>query len=142
MTIAREPIYAALFALVTGATGFKTIGRRLKSWTELKPTDQPALYQSQVNEMARSNGMTTVWVLHINLYLYAHSTPTEPIPASQINALLDAVERALAGPYPGARQTLGGLVARCSIVGTIQTDEGTLGDQAFAVIPIELELPA
>ena len=36
------------------------------------------------------------------------------------------------------KQTLGGLVHDCRIAGDIETDEGRLGDQAVAIIPIEM----
>ena len=38
-------------------------------------------------------------------------------------------------------QTLGGLVSDCWISGKIETDEGALGGQAVAIIPIEMIWP-
>jgi len=61
------------------------------------------------------------------------------VPSVQINQILDELEAALAPPPgPSFKQTLGGLVEHCWINGEIQTDEGTLGNQAVAIIPIRM----
>ena len=60
-----------------------------------------------------------------------------------LNPLLDAVVAALA---PGGAdlavnaQTLGGLVSHCWLAGKIETDEGALGGQAVAILPVEIVL--
>jgi hypothetical protein len=74
--------------------------------------------------------------LNATLYLYCQNHD----PGLQ-NDLLDAVEEALA-PEPGeAVLTLGGLVARCWIDGDIETDEGLLGEQAVAIVPVSILIP-
>jgi len=45
--IAREAIYAALFALAHGSAGFVTSSRRLRHWTDVAPAEQPALFMSE-----------------------------------------------------------------------------------------------
>jgi hypothetical protein len=56
-----------------------------------------------------------------------------------MNPLLDALTAALAPPNPVENvQTLGGLVAHCWIEGGIQTDEGVLGGQSVAIVPIRI----
>jgi hypothetical protein len=37
--------------------------------------------------------------------------------------------------------TLGGLVNYCRIEGDIETDEGLLGEQAVAIIPVSILVP-
>ena len=60
-------------------------------------------------------------------------------PSSVMNPLLDAVTAALAPDNPiNTAQTLGGTVAHCWIEGAIETDEGTLGDQAVAIVPVRI----
>jgi hypothetical protein len=134
----REAIHAALFALVSSRAGFITTSRKLRHWADVSPIEQPALFQAQGGETAiRTTGFTAKWELSVKLYLYAH-TGGGLAPTSVLNPLVDAVIAALA-PLPAIeRQTLGGLVHDCRIDGTIETDEGVLGDQAVAIIPIRI----
>ena len=57
-----------------------------------------------------------------------------------LNPLLDAVEAALAPAATTGVQDLGlpAMVQHAAIAGKIDTDEGTLGDQAVAIIPVEI----
>jgi hypothetical protein len=140
--IAREPIYAALFARVAGAANFVTAGRRLRHWSGLTPAEQPALFMRQKTEIAKVTalGAPTVWTLLVDLYLYAHTSNPYTAPATVLNPLVDAVEAALAPPAATGVQDLGlpALVQHACIIGKIETDEGALRDQAVAIIPVEI----
>lgn len=140
--IAREPIYAALFALVSAAADFVTAERRLRHWSDVAPAEQPALFQSQRSETAavKTLGAPTVWTLAVELYLYVHSSDPYRAPAMLLNPLLDAVESALVPSGVTGVQDLGlpSMVQHAYIAGKIETDEGALGDQAVAMIPIEI----
>ena len=139
--IAREEIYAALFARVAGAADFVTIGRRLRHWSGVAPAEQPALFMRQKREIARvpTLGAPTLWTLFVELYLYAHSSNRLVAPASVLNPLVDAVEATLAPPPVGAQDLgLPSLVQHAYIAGRIETDEGVLRDQAVAIIPVEI----
>jgi hypothetical protein len=140
----REPIYAALFQLVSAIPGVTTASRRLKHWADVPPADQPALFQVQKGETVTDRrGLPPKRVLAVELFLYAQSGGDPGIaPAQILNPLIDAIEAALApdGPPP-AVQNLGGLVSHAWIEGRIETDEGVLGDQAVAIIPIHLLVP-
>jgi hypothetical protein len=138
----REPLYAALFALLAGAASFVTASRRLRHWDQVGPAEQPALFMVQKRETAKeSEGSPTVWRAEIDVYLYCQAPDDETAPATVLNPLLDAIEAAL---LPGGAdltrgtQTLGGLVRHCWIAGGIETDEGALGGQAVAIIPVEI----
>jgi hypothetical protein len=136
--IDREAIYAALFALVSSASAFKTSSRKLQHWDDVPPPNQPALFQAQGNETAVAPyRQPTKWTLQAKLYVYAHQNSLDTLPAVALNQLLNAIEAKLA-PGPDGEQTLGGLVSHCRIVGDVETDEGVLGDQALAIIPIEI----
>jgi hypothetical protein len=139
---AREPIYAALFARVAGAAGFVTAARRLRHWSDVAPAEQPALFLAQKTETAavKALGAPTVWTLTVDLYLYAHAGDPYRAPAMVLNPLLDAVEAALAPPAHTGLQDLGlpAMVQHAYIAGKVETDEGTLGDQAVAIIPVEI----
>ena len=140
--IAREPIYAALFQLAANAAGFATVDRRLRHWSDVGPAEQPALFQCQTRETATVHalGAPTVWTLAVELYLYAHSSDPYQAPAAVLNPLLDAVTAALAPDPATGIQDLGlpAMVRHAQISGRIDTDEGTLGDQAIAIVPVEI----
>jgi hypothetical protein len=140
--ISREPIYAALFDLVAQAGGFVTAERRLRHWSDVAPAEQPALFMAQKSETAvvKALGAPTVWTLHVELYLYAHSSDSYLSPASVLNPLVDAVEAALAPSAATGLQDLGlpSMVQHATIAGKIETEEGVLGDQAIAIIPVEI----
>lgn len=134
----REAIYSALFALVSTTPDIVVKSRRLRAWADVSPAEQPALFMSQTGESAvTQTNQPTRWFLNVELYLYAHTQNSQSSPASIINPLLDAITAKISPSY-GENQTLGGLVQYCRISGAIETDEGVLGDQAVAIIPIEI----
>jgi hypothetical protein len=140
--IAREPIYAALFAQVAGAANFVTAERRLRHWSDLTPAEQPALFMHQKAELATvaTLGAPTVWTLVVALYVYAHASDPYVAPATVLNPLIDGVEAALAPlPATGLQDlSLPAMVQHAYIAGKIETNEGVLRDQAVAIIPVEI----
>lgn len=134
----REAIYSALFALVASAPGLVTTSRKLLHWNDVPPTARPALFQSQKGEMAiQTTGIPTKWLLTVDLYLYV-STQGADNPGSVLNPIIDSIAAKLDQPFPGQSQTLGGLVQYARIEGRIETDEGTLGNDAVAIIPVSI----
>lgn len=135
----REPIYAALFAKVSNLPGIVTSSRKLKHWNDVNPADQPALFQTQNGENAIiKTGLPTKWSMDVDLYVYCHAgNDPDATPSTDLNVILDAIEEALKPDYSGY-QTLGGLVFDCCIDGKIETDEGILGPQSVAIIPIKI----
>lgn len=132
----REPIYAALFALVSEAPGLITTSRKLQHWADVPATRRPALFQAQVSEAAiRVTRQPTRWMLAVRLYVYV-ATKGAASPGEVLNPILDYIEAALADPFPGQAQTLGGLVEYARIEGLIETSEGTLGDDEVCIIPV------
>lgn len=142
----REAIYGSLFALLAGAGGFVTASRRLRHWSDVAAPEQPALFMVQKHETAtRRPGLPPRWTLAVDLFVYARA-PDDVSPAGPvINPLLDAIEAALAPLGQDAArnaQTLGGLAYQAWIAGQVETDEGVLGGQAVAIIPIEIIVPS
>lgn len=139
--IAREAAYAALFARVSTVRGFQTVSRQLKAWADVPQPDQPALFVAQGKQIAEAiaDNMPTRWKLTAELYVYVlNNDPGLVLSCTTLNDLVDAIEAVLR-PTPGfERQTLGGVVEHCRISGDIETDEGVLGAQAVAIIPIEI----
>ena len=140
--INREPIYAALFGLIESAADFTVVNRRLRHWSDVSPAEQPALFMAQKTQTAsvKTLGAPTVWTLSVDLYVYAHSSDPYLAPATVLNPLLDAVEAALAPSAATGIQDLGlpAQVQHAYIAGKIETDEGVLGDQAVAIVPVEI----
>lgn len=135
----REPIYAALFALVQSAAPFVTASRRLRHWSDVGAAEQPALFMIQKSEAAEERRPLPVkWRTSIDLYLYAQGPDEATPPSTVMNPLLDALEAALAPDAASNVQTLGGLVQHCWIAGRITTDEGVLGGQSVAIVPVEI----
>lgn len=140
----REAIYAALFQRLSAVPGLVTTSRRLRHWTDVAAPEQPALFQVQKEESVEQRpGLPPKRRLSVELYLYANSGADPAVaPAQLLNPLVDAVEAALAPDTPvAAGQTLGGLVAHAWIEGRIETDEGALGDQAVAIVPVSILVP-
>jgi hypothetical protein len=139
--ISREAAYAALFARLSAVRGFNTISRQLKHWSDVAQPDQPALFQAQGRQVtqATADNMPTRWRLLAELYVYVRNDdPALGFSCTALNNLVDAIEGALQPPPGFERQTLGGVVEHCRIAGDIETDEGVLGAQAVAIIPIEI----
>jgi hypothetical protein len=138
MNVDRETVFQALFDLVSQAPGFVTRSRRWVPWSNCPASLQPALYQAQSNQRADEQAATglTRWTLHAWLMIYNRiGADPAAIPSTPLNQLVDAVENVLQAPC-GEKQTLGGLVTQCSIVGDVLIDEGVLDQQGIAMLPI------
>lgn len=134
----REAIYSALFSQVVSSSVWRTASRRLLHWNDVPAKQQPALFMAQRGESVQTErGKPPIWRLNVDLYVYCR-TDGGLAPGPILNPLVDAIEAALAPNQIENAQTLGGLVTWCRIEGAIETDEGTLGDQTVAIIPISI----
>jgi hypothetical protein len=140
--IIREMIYASLWALGAGAARFTSANRRLRHWTDVAPAEQPALFMSEkgAHAVVKRLGAPIVWTLYAEFYMYVHSSDPYLAPGTILNPLLDALEAALAPSPAIGIQNLGlpEMVQHAYIAGKIETDEGVLGDQAIAIVPVEI----
>jgi hypothetical protein len=140
--IDREAIYSALWALGSGAWSFASVNRRLRHWSDVAPAEQPALFMSEKggHAVVKALGAPTVWTLFADFYIYVHSSDPYAAPATMLNPLLDAIEQALTPSPASGIQNLGlpDMVQHAYIAGKIETDEGVLGDQAIAIVPVEI----
>lgn len=134
----REPIYQALFDLLSTASVFNRASRKLPHWECMSSGDQPALFVVQKHESpVQQTNFPPVWRLTVDVYLYARSSDENVPPSSILNPLIDAVCNVLRYKH-GENQTLCGLVDYARIAGSIETDEGLLGDQSVVIIPVEM----
>lgn len=143
MIIARETIYAALFAQLQGALGasFKTYSRRWQPPDQISPADRPALYQVETGEVASTSqkiaGLPLKWDVKVDLVIYTTgSTDPGTIPSQELNSLIDSVESALPATTKGMSQTLGGKVYTARIDGKVEIVENVSGAMALAVVPV------
>lgn len=136
----REAIYGALWVKLQALPGFETRSRRLRHWSEVEKRAQPALFMAQVSETAQtSTGAPTRWQLRVDLYLYVHTTGQQ-VPGVVLNPLLDAVCNCVNELHPVSGRSALDVegVQWCRVEGNIETDEGTLGDQAVAIVPVTI----
>lgn len=134
----REQVYAALFTALSPAAGFVTKSRRLKHWDDVQASQQPALFISQTGEVGETTtGLPTKWRLSVEVYIYVRLQNNQE-PGPVLNPLVDAVCNILNTPHVvTGRQNLGlSGVEYCRVEGNIQIDEGTLDNQAVAIIPV------
>lgn len=138
MALNTETVYAALAARLFTVPGLVTTSRRLRHVNDVPDTQQPAMFLAQgLQTPSYETGRATQWTLNATAWLYVKD-PASAIPGQVFNTLLNGVRAALA--FDNVMQnacTLGGL-AMWVRLGTIETDEGTLGEQAIARIPITM----
>jgi hypothetical protein len=138
----RELIFSTLFNLIASTSPFVTTGRQVIPWSNVPPSEQPALFMGQGDQNAAvKTGFPTKWGMQAHFYLYCNRSddPAE-LAATQLNNCLDAIEQALKPSPVTGYNTLGGLVFNCVIDGRIETDEGLLGPQSVAVVPVTITI--
>ena len=136
----REAIYGALFKLLETMPSGQTFSRILAHWDDVPATMQPAIYMTCVSQNAEQvTGFPTKYILDAKVWIYTHRDTAGDIPSVAVNRILDELDSVLRpDPSPTYKVTLGGLVHHCWIDGEITTDEGTLGNQAVAIVPIRM----
>ena len=135
----RETIYTALFAKLSSVAGLVTKSRRLKHYSDVSPSEQPAMFVTQASQHVKQiKGFPSEYTLEAKVWIYTHETDPAVSPATGLNNLLDLVDLALKPSVPQDKQTLGGLVEHCWMDGEIVTDEGSLGDQSVAIFTIKI----
>jgi len=134
----REQIDVALLGVLQAIPGLVTSGRILKHWTEVSAAEQPAAFLSKLSETitpSNPQGGPVKALRHYEIVLYTYSADPGIPPATPMNAALDFLEAAFSAVNPN---TLGGLVRWAVLSGKIETDEGKLGPQSVAIVPLEV----
>ena len=140
--ITREPIFSALFNLLAAIPGLTTISRRFRGPGQVPPEDHPALFMVQSNQVpTQKGGCPPIWDLSVDVVLYTYQTDETASSAPQLNALMDALEVALAPDEPFSnRLTLGGLVQHAWLEGPVDVFEHALGPQSMIVSTIQIHV--
>lgn len=146
VTVSLAPTGAASGASVrAGYVSTDPVAARLlRHWTDVPAAGQPALFLAQGTETAeRRSGQLTKWTLDCTIYVYCQAPDDRTPVAPTLNVLLGAI-RGVFGPDASGigrvqnRQTLGGLAFDVWIDGKIETDEGYLGQQGVAKVPVRI----
>jgi hypothetical protein len=127
---------------------FITSSRRVKLFSDVSSTQQPACYQAEhgTTEM-QVTGMPYKTVLEANWIIYqCVAKDAKAIGAIENNLIIQAVRVALDPRpvdvgFPDKRNTLGQLVYHCFVSGRIFKDPGDIDGQGMLVIPIKLLVP-
>ena len=138
MNLKRETIYGELWDRVRSIPGLKTTGRRLLHMNDVPANQQPALFLAQTFQTPTYQaGRTIIWEFGADLYLYVRD-PKGKDPGPLINPIMDAIVAVFAPDNQMVNAcTFGGLCHKVEM-GQIQTDEGTMGEQAIAIIPVTM----
>ena len=142
----RELIYNALFALSEGLTwgegssmAFRS--RRVKLFSDIP--EWPALCQAEHDEtvVERTRMPSKVTLGAVWLIYHRAGQDTAAVPATESNAILDAIEQLFPGDEETGTQTLGGLVHKAVISGRILKEHGDLEGQALLIVPLKILVP-
>ena len=142
----REASIAALLARVGAAYAWAAPpSRRLKLWSDVPPAMRPAcfLFEGGAETYEHADG-TPKRSLGLRLFIYVDAHDPGAIGAARLNAIMDALDAALApvgADLPLGRTTLGGTAYRASIDGKPLKDPGDLDGDGLLVVPITIVLP-
>src|SRR5579885_1773961 len=142
--VSREQISVAFFNLIRSAASFTAASRRFVHWDQVNETQMPFLTMLKTGEQRgrQGEGLPQLTITeHVFIYLKTSMAPNEE-PASTMNALLDAIDAAVAPSgadgLNGNRQTLGGLVSHCYPFGPAFIDTGDVDGKAVAAFPFQI----
>jgi hypothetical protein len=144
--MSREAAFCALFQRVSAAYGWGLASRRIKLWSEVPPGQRPALFQleSGPETYQWTSPATPRRTYEAKLILYFDARDPSRPGASAINCALDALDTALTpagADLAKGRQTLGGAVYDCKIIGVPVRDTGDLDGDGLAVMSVRLIAP-
>jgi hypothetical protein len=142
----REVAFSALFAAVSSAYPWGLTSRRMKLWSEVPAALRPAFFQleSGPETYQWASPATPKRTLEAKLFLYFDARDPATPGATAINNALDAIDAVLAPMATDlnlGRQTLGGAVHDCKIIGVPVRDTGDLDGDGLAVVAVRLVGP-
>lgn len=145
MSATREQVMTALLAVLSATAQYKLVSRRNRAPATITPDLSPALFLFEDAEMYERAApqLPARRTLTAKAIIYNNAGPNpNVVPASVVNAALDALDVALKPDSPGTgRLTLGGLVYSAMIDGDVVKAPGDQNGVAIAVVPIKIDLP-
>ena len=148
MKNSRETVTSALLALlqtatfsqpVSGATTWVTTGRKLLLFSDVPVQARPALFLTEHHETTvhQSENTPPKLSMNLNIFIYTNGRANDT-PATDINVLLDALDKVLAPSAATGTQTLGGLVSHCRIDGQTLKDPGDIDGDGLLWVPVKI----
>jgi hypothetical protein len=143
----REAAKTALFSLISGAYAWQNVpSRRLLLWPDVPKETRPAFFQFEGGKTNYkwTNGFLPVRTLEAKLFVYLDSSDHTLPAAIVMDAVMDAIDAALApagADIIKGKQTLGGTCDWCRIDGDTTDDPGDIDDDGLLIIPIKITLP-
>jgi len=140
----RNQIVAKLIDMVTGASQWAEVGKKLKLWEEVAA--RPALYyfQKGPDGFTRQSETFVKRAMTVHLVIYTDSSNPDVPGSIEQNNILDAIEAALkpiGADIVTGRQTLGGLVSHCYISSVDLRDPGDLDGTGILIIAVQVLIP-
>jgi len=132
---------------INGHSTWVSTSRRLKLWSSVDATQQPALFLVQHREDYEQSGVGQLVRRYLNLgaWCYAPTGADGIVGDDLIDLMESAIEAVLTPDNPERNElTLGGLVYWCRIWrqgGVFIRDPGDIDGQALLVLPIRILLP-
>lgn len=140
----REAVYSAIYDIVLALKAAGKIvdcSRKEIHWADLSASQQPFVCQMQMPESVDyklGSGIPSRDTGEVDLVVYVQTDEASDVsPAQALNEVVQVLVDAFKSPRSGERFTLGGLVHDCAVSGSIELDEGNLGTQAVAVVPVK-----
>lgn len=132
----------------TKVNRFKTISRRVKLFSDVTASQQPACFQAEhADQVGQVTGMPYKSVLEANWIIYQNvSQDPNALGTVENNSILKGVMEALR-PLPqdpgflDNRNTLNGLVWHCYVQGRVFKDPGDIDGQGMLIVPIKVLVP-
>lgn len=143
MALDREKIALAIEERLRAALDVPTITRSVTEFRNAPASQRPSVLLLCGDEDAeRNRGQPPTWTLRPTIHVYARNDKSRPAPDTQLNECERAIEAAFeaqAGEVVSDRwlTTLGGLVARCWVVGT-QRVQGEAQHEAELRVDLEI----
>jgi hypothetical protein len=137
----RENIFRTLFATIADIPQVKTASREFRSFSSVAPEDMPAVFMTcRTQGISYGNRMVPpVYTFDLSLFVYVFKQETEKSSQEVLNEVLDALDVSLEALATATADPLNeSSITQCRVMGTIETDEGALGDLAVAIVPVQV----
>lgn len=145
----REAAFAALFALLqkskppNDSGQWALTGRKLIGWENVQSGSQPCFFLDQGHQETKETTFQLPqwsWMAYMWIYFRLDGSNSQSTPPDTVfNNFLDAVDAVIYPNPQGQRNTLGGLVYQCHIIGMTHLGiSPNNAGQGLIVIPIEI----
>ena len=146
MTIIREPVYEALFALGgaltwPGGGAFVGTSRRVKTPDRVIGST-PYLCQGEYSESTtQQTRLPQLRVWRAAWFIYLFNGDDEAVIYQQLNPILDAIDALFPADPELEVQTLGGLVNKVWVDGETRKYGGNIDGTLLCVVPLSISCP-